>query len=419
MKRTFPQLGLLLALVVLAGCSRGTSNAATTAAASQMSTATALPAPACTPRPAGQPAAAPVAPPSLYLSSDDGFVYALDGTTGSARWKVGLSPSSTGRETTSGTLVLDQQVLYVSTSDNTVSALDASDGTLRWGVDCPGAGLGVVAPVVSNGVVYVAGTTTLYALRTSDGKEVWHQQIGVVDPLPFAVDGDAIYVNARDATSGAGMVVALSAATGAQRWSVVVEGVSDAAPLGADGAVYVSASSATGPDGSLYALNASDGAQRWRLQEQGSMSSLARDQDLLYGLLDSGSLLAIKTADGSQRWQVPAPATVLTAANGMLYLGAQGTVNPTVSPTGTVTALSAATGAQRWRASIQGGSCGCATGLVHLHPASGAIGISRPLVFNGMVAVWLGGVISTLDATTGKVLWQATVGTSQAFLVAG
>lgn len=420
MKKSFFRSALLVALVALAGCGSATSNAAPQTAAAPTLAASATPTRACVPGSSGQTAAAPAAPPSLYLSSEDGFVYALNGPDGSARWKFDLGGN--GKASYTGPLALDHNILYVSASNDVVYALNASDGTLRWRVDCPLDGLGLVAPVVSSGIVYVAGAETLYALRASDGKEIWHQKIGNEDILPFAVDGTMVYVNARDATSGNGLIEALSAATGAQRWSVPVGSAQYALPLAADGSVYVSESSSGGPGSDLYAFNGSDGAQRWHLQQNDLVLSLALSQGLIYGLFASGSLLAVNAADGTQRWQVPAPATVLTAANGTLYLAAPGIVNPTtVSPNGMIAALSADTGAQRWSASIQSGPCGCTTGgLAFLRPSSGGTGISPPVVFNGMVALWLGGVISTLDAGTGKALWQTTVGSDyQAFLVAG
>jgi outer membrane protein assembly factor BamB len=95
----------------------------------------------------------------VYLGSYDQYIYALDTTTGALRWRF-----QTGDRVVSAPTVANGVVYAASTElDHFVYALDAKTGALRWKYQT---GWGYFAPVVANGLAYVASNDGyLYALN--------------------------------------------------------------------------------------------------------------------------------------------------------------------------------------------------------------------------------------------------------------
>ena len=82
----------------------------------------------------------------VYVGSNDGYVYALDASSGSLKWKYKTGDSVASSPAVSG------GVVYVGSHDGYVYALDASSGNLKWKYKTGGGGS---SPAVSGGVVYV------------------------------------------------------------------------------------------------------------------------------------------------------------------------------------------------------------------------------------------------------------------------
>lgn len=423
MKRTFSFIGLLLALL-LAGCGSGASTAASQAGASQ--TPTAIIAPSATPN--GTPCmatgatatgAAPAAAASVYLSSQEGFVYALASANGSVRWKFDLGNAQNGKSKNSGALAFDQNVLYIVSTDNTIYALNASDGTVRWQAKCDG-GFGFTAPVVQNGVLYVSNATTVYALNASTGAERWRKLVGNTETLALAVDDNLVLVRAQDLNSTNSTLLALSTADGAQRWSVPFSSAILPTPVLADGTVYLTAVSAAGTE-MLSALSAANGTLRWQAQLSGGGLVPLEKQGLVYAVGGNGPL-ALSATDGTQRWQTPIDglgfSPGLASASDLLFVGYQ---TSTSGNDGVAAALSASDGKARWHTDVPGGTPGgVPMAYTSMQPRSGVAGIETPVVANGVIYVWLHGMVSALDAASGALRWSTAAGdTERAFLVAG
>jgi outer membrane protein assembly factor BamB len=122
-----------------------------------------------------------VANGAVYFGTNyaDGGIYALRTADGSQLWRV--DGGSGGVD--SSPVVVDS-IVYIGSSQGIVYALDAATGKARWQVAPALSAVMSVAtrPLVSNGVVYVAGsivtpslanTTTLWALSTKDGSTLW------------------------------------------------------------------------------------------------------------------------------------------------------------------------------------------------------------------------------------------------------
>jgi len=233
-------------------------------------------------------------------------------------------------------------VVYISSTDGFLYAIDAATGQANWSVEI---GYSEAPPAVADGVVYVGGPrNTLYAIDADTGEEIWQALGGRFDALvssPAIVDGKVYVGSAAD-----GNFYALDAATGQIEWSAKV-GWIKASPAVVDGVVYVIQKSLN-----VYAFDAATGEEQWMF-EAGNLvasylSSPAVADDTVYAFSNYDSYLyAIDTASGQSRWAYSVPITdsafnSLNAspavANGTVYIGGSNGLS----------AIDATTGQERW-----------------------------------------------------------------------
>jgi outer membrane protein assembly factor BamB len=123
---------------------------------------------------------------------------------------------------------------------------------------------------LAGGTVYIGGRSgKVYALRTTDGKEIWRSSSGASGSLAssIATDKDAAYVS--------------------------------------------------NDYGEIRALRTRDGTEIWRLATGGSMSGVITTRNIVY--VSSNNLYAVRAADGKQLWSFPAEVGGLTTAPGVVY----------------------------------------------------------------------------------------------------
>jgi outer membrane protein assembly factor BamB len=131
-------------------------------------------------------------------------------------------------------------------------------------------------------------------------KKLWSESLGGGGDhlrlgLQPSVIGNVIY-----AAGHKGEVVALSADTGRQLWSVKTRLELSAGPAAADDMVVIGSA-----NGDLVVLEADSGKQRWRHQLSGEMLSKALiGNGLVIARTVDGRLQALNAADGSVRWTV-------------------------------------------------------------------------------------------------------------------
>jgi outer membrane protein assembly factor BamB len=255
---------LLSCLLLIAGCSAAASGPATASALTPASTPmpTLAPSPTPTPAPvahcprlpAAQLGQAPAAPASLYVTTSDNALAALNASDGSQRWK---EQAAAGDDVVTSVAV-ENNVVYVATQAGAISALNASNGALRW---CVPAWQSVLA--VDQDAIYVGGGNSgkIAALNVGDGTQRWQAQAegGV---LSLAVADGQLYVSSEGATSG-DTCSAFSTSDGKEHWHFQTGNGVFTLPAVANGVAYVAEVPLGNSAGFLYALNASDGSQRW------------------------------------------------------------------------------------------------------------------------------------------------------------
>jgi|GEM_PF-4690227 len=185
-----------------------------------------------------------VADETVYVGSDDGNLYAVDGATGTEEWSF-----EAGLWVKSSPTVADGTV-YVGSDDGNLYAVDGATGTEEWSFET--GGMVISSRRVVDGTVYIgSGAGTLYAVDAATGTEKWAFETGgLVKSSPTVADG-TVYVGSNDHN-----LYAVDAATGTERWAFETGSSVKSSPTVADGTVYVGCS-----DYNLYAITASAGSE--------------------------------------------------------------------------------------------------------------------------------------------------------------
>lgn len=170
---------------------------------------------------------------------------------------------------------------------------------------------GAAAPVLVRDACIVAGTDRVVTAIGRDGRVAWRTSLGLFgecDAPPLALEGGLVVVRTR-----AGTVVALDAASGAERWRVEVEPApfdpldpAPGRPLAAAGGALVR----EGARG-LVVLGP-DGKERWRASVRGDVTGAPCVASGLAVVVAEKTLQAFKAAGGELAWSVRVPLTPLS-----------------------------------------------------------------------------------------------------------
>ena len=258
----------------------------------------------------------------------------------------------------------------------------------------------VLGLVPAGDVVCVGdGFGNVYGVSAASGKTLWRRTFGnnSAGYLPLAASGGRVFA------VGSMRVAALSAATGAQLWSVAGAGVQPGFPpqlptyfvAYANGVVCV-----LGADGDVAGLDPRTGGTVWRhsaLASGGYGAGAAVGGGVLYVAQTSGGVAALDVSTGRLRWAASAPSVAST----LLVTGGVMAGTPSASPSydaGQLTfALEAATGRLLWKKNFDSGTYSSIAGagdqvFVHVNLLNGA--------------ATAGNAIYELAARSGKTLWH-------------
>ncbi|HLZ23299.1 MAG TPA: PQQ-binding-like beta-propeller repeat protein [Ktedonobacterales bacterium] len=140
-----------------------------------------------------------------------GHCFAFDVETGTEVWRYPID-SYIGA-------VVQHETIYVSSGDRSLYALNAKSGALRWRQPFAAPGQYLRDPaIIANDVLYLTADG-VYALRSADGEILWHQPLGSSPSVsfcqPVVLDG-AVYLVRLDKHGG--VLYALNTHTGAEYW---------------------------------------------------------------------------------------------------------------------------------------------------------------------------------------------------------
>lgn len=281
----------------------------------------------------------------VVVGSADGRVYAADAATGELLWRH----ATRGAELRSGEFGFDRRTIqsspaivdgrvHVGARDGFLYALDLTTGERLWDFDHEVSWVNG-SPAVAGGRVFV-GTSDgqfVQAVDAATGEELWRRDSqGIVWTSPAVVDGTVIFAE------GAGRIRALDPATGESLWATRLPQNLWSSPVVSDGVLYIGTHG-----GGMYALRGARGrplrravvwdstmvAARWYLDHQSLAEWLSRQG---YELLDAPAAeawLDARLRDGEPSTvvfaidHVPAPILEGEARSKLRrYLDAGGTV---------------------------------------------------------------------------------------------
>ena len=169
-------------------------------------------------------------------------------------------------------------------------------------------------PAYADGKIYAAGVDgTIAALDAQTGRTIWQKKLGSrhgfilhrgKNSLEWSggpsVSGDLLVIGSLE-----GIVQALDAGTGAERWVAQVSSEVISPPAIGDGTVVVRSN-----DGRLYGLSTADGSRRWIfdratvpvLSLRGNASPHIANGVVVAGE-DNGRIVAVRVADGTPVWE--------------------------------------------------------------------------------------------------------------------
>lgn len=319
---------------------------------------------------------------TVYASTGDRRVVALDAATGTLRWQAETTGPVDAAPVPAGDLV------YVGLRDKRVLALDRATGALRWdyATDNPI----IAAGVVSQGVLYQgSGDGKLYALDAATGALLWSFDAGSWIAAPPTVLEDQVIVTGRD-----GWIHFLDRATGQERFLFHTGGALFSAPAVSRDRVYVTTEArrlyavdihqrSTPLDRQIYWLRVN--LWIWQMAPQPeppkgfvwgarlpgrTSSSAALAHGLAYVGSEANKLLALDQETGKVAWELALPASVLgnpTVTEDALYVG---------SDDGRLYAVDPRTGQQRWWFQTGGkirGTPAVANGLLYFTSEDGVL----------------------------------------------
>ncbi len=105
---------------------------------------------------------------TVYMGSWEGFIYAVNASNGTLRWKAS---NTTGGSFTAN-ITVDGSTLYAGCLDSSLYAFDITNGAIKWKFNCPDPVY--QNPLVVNGTVYVGSQGHhFFAIDASNGTLKW------------------------------------------------------------------------------------------------------------------------------------------------------------------------------------------------------------------------------------------------------
>jgi outer membrane protein assembly factor BamB len=238
------------------------------------------------------PAGMAVAGGVLYVTAQEGMLYALDAATGNERWRFDTGSSGSKRRVTSAPVLTGDLVLF-GADDNILRALSPADGKLRWQFETKAQVFG--PPAVDAEAAYIASADgTLYAVNLSDGKLRWNYALGEAAHTSPAVSEGVVYAGAQDMR-----LHAVSARDGTELWSFLTAGKAEAVAVASAGQVFFGSG-----DSRLYALNQADGAMNWYYSTGDAVyTQPVADGSVVYVASMGEALSALRTDTGKLLWE--------------------------------------------------------------------------------------------------------------------
>lgn len=242
---------------------------------------------------------------TMFLLDDDGWLRALDKTTGGIRWRHRFGRLAAASPAIGDGNVYVTALLALSGSGGRVGAFRERDGKLLWARDLPSRAES--SPLLRGNTIWFGTENgTVYALDARTGRTRWtYQAAGAVKGAPAYADGTIFFGDYG------GKMHAVRARDGKQVWTVGTNGTRFgfgsgqfySTPAVAFGRVYIG-----NTDSRVYSFSTKNGALAWATGTGGyvyAAPSVANVKGLgptVYIGSYDGSFYAFDARSGSTRW---------------------------------------------------------------------------------------------------------------------
>ena len=217
-----------------------------------------------------------------YVPLESGQVVAISRETGVIEWSISLAGSW-------APLAVDG-VLYVAGSA-AIQAVRSSSGALIWRTALD-AELITAPAAQADRIFLLAKPNQLLALRTSDGSEIWRHA------LEAPTDSPAMVVNATGVFISSGnSLIRYAASDGHLEWKRELAGMLSR-PESAGDRVFVGST-----DNNFYALDATSGRLAYRSRAGGDVVGAAASDQFVYVASLDNLLRALRRGSGNQVWK--------------------------------------------------------------------------------------------------------------------
>ena len=234
---------------------------------------------------------------TIFLSSDDQWIYSLDATTGELNWKYGTAED--GGSTCA--FNFDDTIVYCGTDDNSLRALNVTDGSLIWKFKTKGS-VTSSTRVDPDGALYFGCVDGNFYVLNADGSLKWEQYLGgEIWSSPALRDGGRqVFIATMDEEIP--NTFCLDGKTGNIIWKQHIGPLLISSPkLSLDGAVVFFCSL----DANCYAFDAESGKELWVFEgDSGFHSSpaLSKSDATLYVGSSEGNIYAVDSTNGKLKW---------------------------------------------------------------------------------------------------------------------
>lgn len=249
--------------------------------------------------------------PSLFISSQNEFLYALDPLTGKKLWEYYIGQSQFA------TPVIIRDFLLLPTEDS-LYKMDAKRGTVirRYAFDDAKLEGFWASPTHQGDILFIpSANDTLYALNVVEDRIVWKFNAEApIHSSPTISQGQLFFANLM------GKVFALDINTGAANWTFNTGGNIVSSPAVSEPFVYFG-----NDNGQLYSLHTQDGSNRWTyVAGKGIRSSpIVYGGNVIFGSNDE-YLYCVDSSAGTERWKFRAQDRILSTPNAehqVVYFG--------------------------------------------------------------------------------------------------
>lgn len=227
--------------------------------------------------------------PSLLIGSQNGFLYALDPSTGDKKWEYNAAANIQGSP-----LVMKDYV-YVPSEDGFIHKLDAKTGKLVIKYTTP-KGQVITTPTGENGFVYFGSSNdTMYCWDAVADTIEWKHKVGGAIYSSALLYDTLVVFGCND-----GKVYALDKEDGLQVWAFNPGTASGftSSPAFLDSFIYIG-----GTDGRMYELKVFNGTQVWAYATGGPILSSPAifGGNCIFGSND-GKIYCVDIISGQTRW---------------------------------------------------------------------------------------------------------------------